>query len=82
MVTGGIWRPLRVTTWCAHLATLRRFDSFHGQTVKKGPLIPCERRLWKLEISENQEVNYGGRFGNRDYGRPFRHILVTLRAFD
>ena len=47
-----------------------------------GPLIPCERRLPKLEISENQEVTSRRRFVNRDYGRPFRHFLVTLSGFD
>ena len=63
-------------------ATLRHFDSKVGFIGKKGPLIPCERRLEKLEIPENQEATFGARFGNRDYGRPFQHILVTLRRFD
>ena len=67
----GIWRPFRVTTRCVHLATLRHFYSFHGLTAKMGPLIPCERRPAKSEISENQEVNSDGRFGNRDYDRPY-----------
>ena len=50
--------------------------------VKIRPLIPWERRLRKTEIPENQEVNSEGRFGNRDYERPYGHILVTLRRFD
>ena len=64
------------------LVTLRRFDIKVGPMVKKRPLIPCERRLAKVEILENQEVTFGGRFGNRDYGRPYDTILVTLRGFD
>ena len=48
---------------CAHLSTLRHFDSFVGLPVKKGPLIPCERRLANMEIQENQEVTFGTRFG-------------------
>ena len=64
------------------LATLRHFDTFMPGTVKMGPLIPCERRLAKSEISEFQEVISGARFANRDYDRPFHDILVTLPAFD
>ena len=71
-----------MTTVVYILSTLRHFDTFVGPPVKKGPLIPCERRLTKMEISENQEVNSGPRFGNRDYGRPFGHFLVTLGRFD
>ena len=49
---------------------------------QNGQLIPCERRLAETEIWENQEATFGAGFGNGDYGRPFRHILVTLRHFD
>ena len=62
--------------------TLRHFDSNVPTPVKKRPLIPCERRLQKTEIPENQEVNSERRFGYRDYDRPFRHIRVTLGRFD
>ena len=65
-----------------HLATLRRFDHKVARQVKTGPLIPCERRLSKMEISEFQEVTFERRFGNRDYDRPYRHKMVTLRGFD
>ena len=71
-----------MTTGVYILATLRHFDTFQPGTVGKGPLIPWERRLAKIEIWEFQEVNSEGRFGNRDYGRPYGHILVTLRRFD
>ena len=64
------------------LATLRRFDRKVLSTVKKGPLIPCERRLRQMEIWEFQEVTSGARFENRDYDRPFTYISVTLRGFD
>ena len=67
---GGIWRTLRVHIW----ATLRHFDSKVAPRPKMGPLIPCERRLAKTEFLENQEATFETRFGNRDYGRPFRHI--------
>ena len=67
---------------CAHLSTLRRFDNKVQGTVKTGQLIPCERRLRKMEILEFQEVTFEARFGNRDYGRPFKDILVTLGRFD
>ena len=62
--------------------TLRRFDSKVPCTVNLGPLIPCERRLREMEFPEYQEVTSGARFENRDYGRPHRHFLVTLRRFD
>ena len=65
-----------------HLATLRHFDHKVGLMVKKGPLIPCERRLREMEIPEIQEVTFGARFGYGDYDRPYRHILMTLRGFD
>ena len=64
------------------LVTLRHFDSKPRRVVKNSPLIPWERRLAKTEILEIQEVTFGARFGNRDYGRPFIDILVTLRGFD
>ena len=64
------------------LVTLRHFDNKLASRVKMALLIPCERRLAKTEIPVFQEVTFGRRFGNRDYGRPFRHILMTLRGFD
>ena len=64
------------------LATLRHFDIEHGLWVKTAPLIPCERRLAKIEISVFQEATFGIRFENRDYGRPYGTILVALRGFD
>ena len=70
------------TTRGAHLATLHHFDNKHGSMVKYGPLIPCQRRLRKMEISEFQEVNSQARFGYRDYDRPFQDFKVTLRRFD
>ena len=78
----GYLTTLRVTSWCAHLATLHHFDSKLTRMVKTGPLIPWERRLSKMEISENQELTFGTRFGYRDYERPYRHFSVTLRGFD
>ena len=63
------------------LATLHHFDHNVRPMVKMASLIPCERRLAKMEIPEMQEVTFGARFGNREHGRPFRHILVTLRRF-
>ena len=71
-------RDIGVYTW----STLHHFDSKVDPTAKTGSLIPCERRLRKMEISIFQELTFEARFGNRDYGRPFRHILVTLRGFD
>ena len=71
-----------MTTGVYILATLRHFDTFPRGTVKKGPLIPWERRPAEMEIWEFQEVISGGRFENRDYARPFGGILVTLRRFD
>ena len=65
-----------------HLATLRHFDNKPAGMVKNRPLIPCERRLVKMEILEFQEVTFDTRFVNRDYGRPFTHFSVTLRRFD
>ena len=50
-------RPLRVTSG-AHSATLRHFDSKLRPKPKTGPLIPCERRLTEMEISEIQEVTF------------------------
>ena len=67
---GGIERPLRVQ-WCAHLATLRHFDSEVTSRPQNDPLIPCERRLVNMEISEFQELTFWHRFGNRDYDRPY-----------
>ena len=55
-----------------HLVTLRHFDHKVRPMVKIGPLIPTQRRLAEMEISEYQEVNFGARFGIRDYDRPFR----------
>ena len=81
VAVGVLCDPLRVQ-WCAHLATLRRFDTKVPGTRQNDPLIPCERRLAKSEISENQEVTFELGFENRDYDRPFGHILVTLQGFD
>ena len=78
---GGIWRPLRVPVG-VHLVTLRRFDSEVPLDGQNSPLIPCERRHAETEISEFQEVTFGPRFGNREYDRPYRHILATLHGFD
>ena len=47
---GGIWTTLSRDWGGAHLATLRHFDTLHPRMVKYGPLIPCERRLVKMEI--------------------------------
>ena len=49
-VRGGIWTTLSRDIWVAHLATLRHFDIKPWLPIKKGPLIPCERRLSILEI--------------------------------
>ena len=78
----GYLATLSRVTGGAHSATLRHFDTKVGCMVKNRPLIPCERRLGKLEIWEFQELTSEGRFGNRDYERPFRDISVTLRGFD
>ena len=71
MTSGGICDPFAYVTWVYTLATLRHFDSKVPSRVKNGPLIPCERRLRKMEILENQEVTFETRFGNGDYDRPF-----------
>ena len=81
MVCGVSDRTLRVTKR-AHPATLRHFDHKVQLPVKYGPLIPCERRLAILEISEYQEVTFEARFGYRDYERPYGDISVTLCRFD
>ena len=78
----GYLATLSRVLWCAHLATLRHFDTKLPAMVKIGPLIPCERRRAKTEISENQEVIFETRFEIRDYDRPFRTFSVTLRRFD
>ena len=62
--------------------TLRHFDNKVAGKAKTGPLIPWERRLAEMEIWEFEELTFGTRFGNRDYERPYRHILVTLSGFD
>ena len=54
---GGIWTTLSRDPWVYHLATLRHFDHKLPGTALLGPLIPCERRLAIMEISEFQEVN-------------------------
>ena len=74
-------RPLRVP-WVYTLATLRHFDTKVPGMPQNDPLIPCERRLPKVEIPENQELAFGARFGYRDYDRPFQTYSVTLRPFD
>ena len=81
MTVGVSGRPLRVRGVYI-LATLRHFDINLGVAVKKGPLIPWQRRLAILEISEFQEVTFRARFENREYDRPFGHFLVTLRGFN
>ena len=81
-VGGGIWRTLRGYIQVYILVTLRHFDNKLVGTVNYGPLIPCERRLSKTEIWEFQELTFEARFENRDYGRPFTHISVTLCRFD
>ena len=82
-VTLGVsWRPFRVTSVVYIRATLRHFERKVRPWVKMASLIPCERRLAKMEISLFQELTFGARFGNRDYGRPFTHFSVTLRCFD
>ena len=48
--------PFACVQRCAQLATLRHFDNKLPGEVKIGPLIPCERRLGEMEISEFQEV--------------------------
>ena len=78
----GYLTTLSRVTPRAHLSTLRHFDIKPRHKVKTGPLIPCERRLRQMEISENQEPTFGTRFGNRDYGRPYTHFSVTLGCFD
>ena len=50
-------RPFRVPE-CAHLVTLRHFDTKVRFMVTFGPLIPCERRLPETEIWEFQEVTF------------------------
>ena len=40
------------------LVTLRRFDNKPTGMVRNSPLIPCERRLPIMEISEIQEVTF------------------------
>ena len=82
-VTVGVSEhPFASVTRCAHLATLRHFEDKLTGTVKTGSLIPCERRLAKTEIPENQELTFESRFANRDYDRPFLTFLVTLARFD
>ena len=78
----GYLATLSRVTSGVHLATLRRFDHKLGSPVKTGPLIPWERRLREMEISEFQEVTFEAGFGNRDYDRPYSAFLVTLRGFD
>ena len=82
---GGPWGYLTTlsrTSTGAQLATLRHFDTKVPRRRGIGPLIPCERRLAETEIPENQEADFRARFGNRDYDRPFRVFMVTLRRFD
>ena len=74
----GYLRPPRVYI----LVTLRHFDTKPRSKVRTGPLIPCERRLLKTEISEFQELTFETRFENRDYDRPYGRKPVTLRGFD
>ena len=78
----GYLRPFRGMLHVYIQATLRHFDHKVRPRVKIGPLIPCERRLALMEISEFQELTSWTRFVNRDYDRPFRVFSVTLRGFD
>ena len=81
-VTVGVSdRPVPDHLAC-HLSTLRHFDSEPSSAGQNDPLIPCERRLQEMEISEFQEVTFEQRFGNRDYDRPYGHFYVTLGRFD
>ena len=80
-----MWGYLTVPFACTTVyirATLRHFDNKLASRVKMALIIPCERRLAEMEISENQEVTFQSRFGNRDYGRPYGHFSVTLHGFD
>ena len=45
------------------LSTLHHFDNKVDPRPKKGPLIPWERRLARMEIQEFQEVTFETRFG-------------------
>ena len=63
MVSGGIWRPLRVYMGVYIRATLRHFEHKVRSAVKTALLIPCERRLAETEIPEIQEATFGTRFG-------------------
>ena len=80
--SGGIWTTLSRDIGVYIRATLRHFEHKVRGKPKTGPLIPCERRLPRMEISVFQELTFRARFGYRDYGRPFEHFLVTLPCFD
>ena len=67
---------------CAHSSDTSSFDNKVRWVVKMALIIPWERRLAKMEISESQEATFRTRFGYRDYDRPFQYILVTLYGFD
>ena len=59
----GYLRTLRVPKPRVYtLSTLHHFDNKVRGTAKTGPLIPCERRPEKVEISENQEVTFETHF--------------------
>ena len=51
-------RPFRVCIWVYIRSTLRPFDKKLARARQNGPLIPCERRLAKMEISEIQEATF------------------------
>ena len=78
----GYLTTISRVTCGVHLATLRHFDTKVRGMVKTGPLIPWQRRLADMEISEFQEATFGTRFGYRDYDRPFTTFSVTLCCFD
>ena len=56
-------RPFRVTSEGVHTVDTSHFDNKVRGMVKYGPLIPCERRMPRMEISEFQEVTSRTRFG-------------------
>ena len=47
--------------WVHIRSTLRHFDNKHGPRVRTTLLIPCERRLAEMEISEFEEVTLRAR---------------------
>ena len=66
---------------CAQLATLRRFDSKPQPVGQKGPLIPCERRLENMEISENQELTFETVFWKQGLWEAFSTLFGDTWPF-